>query len=390
MTDHKKKNSKNNKDMSLKDRMTISIKNRRKVSKNFLVVLTAGLFVLFVFLGNTNALGRANNAVYKSQKDNNSKITFTGDVSPTRYLKDITELYGPDVYYDNIKQIWDDSDLVVVNLEGAVTEDPDQYIELSKKMPRKKTQLDIAKRDVEALANAVGRDRLLLGCANNHVADFGVPGMKEQINTLNTMNINYSGLGENQDEAMEPYTLDLNGTKSSVTVITDRIPNRYSKGTNIPSVNKASADMADMKMQETFGENELNIVYIHWGDGYSLVPGEDIEKLGRHYIDLGADLVVGSHQHVLQPIEKYKDGLIIYGLGNCVFDQKIGRTTEGAIANYYHDDNSFVEIVPIQLNEGIPYIVETKNKQDKIFDRLTKRLNPSDYTIVDGKLRVDI
>ena len=63
------------------------------------------------------------------------------------------------------------------------------------------------------------------------------------------------------------------------------------------------------------------VVTVHWGVEHRTLPTATQERLGRALVDAGASLVLGHHPHVLQPIERYRDGVIAYSLGNLVFDQ---------------------------------------------------------------------
>lgn len=67
-------------------------------------------------------------------------------------------------------------------------------------------------------------------------------------------------------------------------------------------------------------------VFVHWGIEREERPQEYQRTLGQQYIDAGADLVVGSHPHVLQGIEYYKGKPIVYSLGNFVFGSSIPKT----------------------------------------------------------------
>ena len=68
------------------------------------------------------------------------------------------------------------------------------------------------------------------------------------------------------------------------------------------------------------------VVYVHWGKEKAVTPEEYQQTMGRQYIDAGADLVIGSHPHVLQGIEYYQGKPIVYSLGNFVFGSSIPRT----------------------------------------------------------------
>ena len=77
------------------------------------------------------------------------------------------------------------------------------------------------------------------------------------------------------------------------------------------------------KLQEIVAANrgkaDFLAVVMHWGREYDPVPQEKQQDYGRAAIDAGADIVVGHHPHVVQPVERYKDGLIAYSLGNFAF-----------------------------------------------------------------------
>ncbi len=64
------------------------------------------------------------------------------------------------------------------------------------------------------------------------------------------------------------------------------------------------------------------VVYVHWGVERSDMPEQYQKDMGRGYIDAGADIVIGSHPHVLQGFEWYNGGLIAYSLGNFIFNDR--------------------------------------------------------------------
>ncbi len=68
------------------------------------------------------------------------------------------------------------------------------------------------------------------------------------------------------------------------------------------------------------GTVDLTIAYMHWGNEFVSVPSQRQVDIGRKLVEYGANIVMGSHPHVLQPVERYKNGLIAYSLGNFLFD----------------------------------------------------------------------
>jgi poly-gamma-glutamate capsule biosynthesis protein CapA/YwtB (metallophosphatase superfamily) len=77
---------------------------------------------------------------------------------------------------------------------------------------------------------------------------------------------------------------------------------------------------------------DMRIVSLHWGDEFVPVPAPYQQQLAHRLVERGANLILGHHPHVVQPVEEYKGALIAYSLGNFIFDQRWGMEVEnGAI-----------------------------------------------------------
>lgn len=376
----------NLKNSKIKDKLIIAKRMRKKPSFMVLLVLTLLVGALYMFVGKGNFLSAKGDAKYTSEKKDHTKITFTGDVSPSRYLKQVSKEKGHDVFYKNTKKIWQDSDVTVANVEAAVVKEGAKLEDYIGKPDRNGIYLDVNEKDIKAIKNS-GIN--LIGYANNHASDYGIKGMQESFKIFNQTGIDFTGAGVNIDAAEVPFTKEINGKKISISAITDKLPKKQSGGSNLPRTNNTSYRYADYELKKTFTQNDFNIVYVHWGTEYSITASKHIKNLGKKYIDLGADLVIGAHPHVVLPVEKYNGGIIAYSLGNFVFDQKIGRTTEAAVASLYMNENSkFLELVPIKINNGVPGITDSSMDLRSIHRMLTKYLNKSDYEIKDGKIMV--
>jgi len=79
-------------------------------------------------------------------------------------------------------------------------------------------------------------------------------------------------------------------------------------------------------------KTDFIVVYAHWGNEYRMNFSKSQQKKAREFINAGADVVLGSHPHVIQPIELYKNKLIFYSLGNFLFDQTFSRETQQGLA----------------------------------------------------------
>lgn len=164
--------------------------------------------------------------------------------------------------------------------------------------------------------------------ANNHALDFGVEALLDTCKTLDNAGILRTGAGENLEEARKPVEVELQEKTIAIIGATRVIPDAgWAAGKNHPGM-LASYDAATLLAEITAQKQagKFVIVYVHWGVERDERPQEYQRTLAQQYINAGADLVIGSHPHVLQGIEYYKGKPIVYSLGNFVFGSSIPRT----------------------------------------------------------------
>lgn len=102
----------------------------------------------------------------------------------------------------------------------------------------------------------------------------------------------------------------------------------------------------------------FKVLYIHWGNEYINRPSSAQKKFAHWLIDIGFDLIIGMHPHVLQGYEEYNGKYIFYSLGNFVFEMAWEPTKIGAIVKFYLDTKQpSVEYIHIE-NDGTPVVVE--------------------------------
>ena len=168
----------------------------------------------------------------------------------------------------------------------------------------------------------------LVTLANNHALDFGTDALVDTLDTLDQAGILHVGAGRNLDEAKEPVIAELKGMKIGFIGASRVIPETSWNATSTKPGMLVTYDPA-LTVQEIEKLDEVCdyvVVYVHWGIERAEHPEEYQRTMGRQYIDAGADLVVGSHPHVLQGIEYYEGKPIVYSLGNFVFGSSIPRT----------------------------------------------------------------
>ncbi len=184
-------------------------------------------------------------------------------------------------------------------------------------------------------------------------------------------NIKYFGLGLDAKEAHTPLILEKNGLSIAMLSYTDvQIESssyfdthEWIAGNSHPGIAWAIFSDVQVDVAKARQLADLVIVYFHYG-----VENLDHASLQQHLlataaIDSGAVLVLGSHTHRLQEIEHYKDGLIIYGLGNFIFDGFDGASNLTAIFSVRLDKSGILAYswYPMVIVNGIPQPADADN-----------------------------
>ena len=277
-------------------------------------------------------------------------------------IEDITLLFAGDVYlsqhvlgaYDKaggihgvldegIRAEIDAADIFMVNQEFPFTErgtkaEDKQY---TFRLPHDRLHI----------MNEMGIDIVTL--ANNHILDFGPHGITDSIAALKEAGIKYVGAGEDLEEAKKLEIIEVGGRKIGF-LGTSRVymATSWAAGENHPGV--FSTYDPTLPVEEIKKADELVdylVVYVHWGVERETTPKEYQRVMGRQYIDAGADIVIGSHPHVLQPLEYYNDKPIMFSMGNFVFGSSI-PSTELLKIEIHADDSMTVTEIPCTSSGG--------------------------------------
>jgi poly-gamma-glutamate synthesis protein (capsule biosynthesis protein) len=161
----------------------------------------------------------------------------------------------------------------------------------------------------------------VLSLANNHALDQETKGLEYTIKYLDDNNIQYIGAGKNKDEAWQPAIIDTSGIKICFIGASYASINDNGKTTNdfVARID----DITGLKSAMRNAQSACNfiIVTMHAGTEYTRKPNQAQIDFARAAIDAGADMVIGSHPHWIQTMEKYNGKYIFYSLGNFIFDQ---------------------------------------------------------------------
>ncbi len=230
------------------------------------------------------------------------------------------------------------SDITIANLESPIARSGTEY-----------TDKKFRFRAEPAVAPALKSAGInLVTLANNHSMDFGPEALLETRSHLETAGIAWIGAGETLAEARKPYLYSAKGKTIaflgySLTQPTAFFAGKERSGT-VPGFERLITE--DITNARHLADHV--IVSIHWGtEGTSSIQPYQ-SALAHKVIDAGADVLLGHHPHVLRGIERYKNGIIFYSLGNFVFASK-GTTADHSIIVRlrFRDGGREAELVPI-------------------------------------------
>ncbi len=189
--------------------------------------------------------------------------------------------------------------------------------------------------------------------ANNHSMDFGTEALKDSFTALDGAGIAYVGAGNNLQEARNIHYVEDKGKTLAFLAASRVIPEYSWNATNTKAGMLTTYDPAFLLEDiKTARENsDYVIVYLHWGIERMDTPKDYQRNLAKQYIDAGADLVIGSHPHVLQGVEYYKGKPIIYSLGNYIFYSNI-KSTAVLKVTLDKDLNPNIQLLPAYAENG--------------------------------------
>lgn len=211
--------------------------------------------------------------------------------------------------------------------------------------------------------NELGVDIVTL--ANNHILDYGIPALLDTITTLDNAGIKHVGAGKDIEDAKKTEQFMIGDKKIGILGASRVIPvyewNAFEHKAGLFTTYDPTLLIEEIKKAKV--ENDIVIVYVHWGIERAKHPEEYQRTLGKQYIDAGADLVVGSHPHVLQGIEYYKNKPIVYSLGNYVFGQS-EYTTMLLKAKCNHKNEITMSLIPAHSKNAYTKILPAKQTED--------------------------
>lgn len=295
--------------------------------------------------------------VSESTSDPEITVIFGGDIMLGRSVESRIDRFGGVWPLAELADVLTSVDLAIANLESPFhASHPQTPVD----------SLILRGEPAGALSlEEAGIDGVSL--ANNHITDMGLEGLRQTQAILKEKNIAFAGGGESQELARQPFVIERKGQKFGFLSYTYGV-NFHSSGVfyAIASDESVATDVELLKKSV-----DVVIVLVHFGQEYSPTPTTAQQQFSHRAIDSGATLVIGSHPHVPQPLERYRNGLIAYSLGNLVFDQQPGGNRDrSALVRITFGGQRIkrADLVPYRIYDyGQPRLVTNQAEKESIW-----------------------
>ena len=190
--------------------------------------------------------------------------------------------------------------------------------------------------------------------ANNHLLDCGRPGVRETLETMSAAGIGVVGAGIDRAEAHRPVILRAGALSVGV------LGYYWNQRTSATNRQPGSAMDPPEALREDIGalraQVDRVVVTFHWGVPYERDPAEADRDKARLAIELGADVVIGHHPHVIQPLEVYRDRPIFYSVGNFAFGTGNSRAEGLLVAVRFEPDATHTDVYPLYVKNRDPRV----------------------------------
>ena len=211
---------------------------------------------------------------------------------------------GYDHLFDGISPILKRHDFVVANLESVLSQaredEPDSlHRVLNRGAPR-------------AAISIKNAGITLLTLANNHIFDYGRRGVDDTVAALDAAGLAHCGTTHRS------IHVHRHKGRSYAFLSWSLVPDGALEKRAYNFTENLEPIIAELRQANAIADKR--ILSLHAGNEFVGQPSQEFQQLCHRLVDAGADIILGHHPHVLQPVERYKHGLIAYSLGNCIFE----------------------------------------------------------------------
>ena len=270
-------------------------------------------------------------------------LAFVGDLMLGRGVSAMFGTRAPESFWGDALTVLRSTDAVIANLESPITEAASEW-----RRTWKAFRFRAGPPAVDVLR--AGNVRCV-NLANNHALDYGEQGLIETLERLDAAGIAHAGAGRDLADAIKPALVDVGGMRIGVIGVTDNMPEfaagRRRPGTNVLRIDDRNVTLGliDLLIRHLRRAGADTIVLsVHWGPNLRTRPPARFRRFARAAVELGVDIVHGHSAHLVQAVEQWGAGLILYDTGNFLDDYWVFPGVR--------IDRSFIFVV--ELQDGRP------------------------------------
>ena len=385
------------KKLSMKDRLTIHIKKKKPARLWVLLVVSAVLMACLIMMGLVGGkVSRTEAPAALTTSKVQFRMTVTGDVTVDDNTRTLANQMSYERLLRGVSRYWSDADVVMANISGPILRySADNYTSRNSAMDQSSYVRPAAMRGfAEAGIN-------LLSFANEEVFNYGITGIRSTISLLEEEKIDYLGITSQSDQPYyKTFEFDYVGEDGlleqrsvSVLSINDIVQDNSTVRAARPGVINSTIPSIFETVYLLSESSDVVVAYVHFGDLYSSKVTDEQRELAQSLIDAGADLVVGTNTHTVQPVERYGSGVIVYGLGELLSTEDYSVSNDGALLDLSirNSGEVVVYLTPTHIEEGRPAITDNWLYEQRVKSVLTTSLSENDYRITDdGLIRISL
>ena len=385
------------KKLSMKDRLTIHIKKKKPARLWVLLVVSAVLMACLIMMGLVGGkVSRTEAPAALTTSKVQFRMTVTGDVTVDDNTRTLANQMSYERLLRSVSRYWSDADVVMANISGPILRySADNYTSRNSAMDQSSYVRPAAMRGfAEAGIN-------LLSFANEEVFNYGITGIRSTISLLEEAKIDYLGITSQSDQPYyKTFEFDYVGEDGlleqrsvSVLSINDIVQDNSTVRAARPGVINSTIPSIFETVYLLSESSDVVVAYVHFGDLHSSKVTDEQRELAQSLIDAGADLVVGTNTHTVQPVERYGSGVIVYGLGELLSTEDYSVSNDGALLDLSirNSGEVVVYLTPTHIEEGRPAITDNWLYEQRVKSVLTTSLSENDYRITDdGLIRISL
>ena len=227
----------------------------------------------------------------------------------------------------------------------------------------------------------------LLTTANNHALDQGWDGIKRTIDVLNKYKIHRTGTFISQEDRDSIRIFLINSIKIAILAYTENTNGIAAPKDKDFMINIIDEDVIKKDIEKARNKNsDIVLVYLHYGPEYNREPSDYQKEIVQKIIDLGADIIIGGHPHVIEPTMFFKtdltnidSGFVAYSMGNFVSNQRWRYSDAGVILNIIISKNIFTDSIYISEVNYLPtWVFKGETKRGRAYIILPSSIDQDD------------